>query len=211
MNISISFLSSKFSFEDTIEKINNTDAYLIHTDIMDGKYVKNQNFDKKKLKYLYNNSKKNLDVHLMVKKPQKYLKYLKNEKVKIIYFHPSQDKNHKTFKSIKKMNKKIGIVINPNEEIKLFEKYFDKVDYVLVMGVIPGMGGQEFISDTITKIKNLNQLKEEKNYNYKITIDGGVNSEVFKKLDKKILNYAVSGSFICNSDNYSEKIKQLVN
>lgn len=207
MNVAVSFLSSNHSFEDTIKMINDTSALYIHTDIMDGKYVSDNTFDKKKVKCLSKNEKK-CDVHLMVENPEKYLKFFKSDVFELIYFHPKTVKNINKF-LIKINNKKKGIVINPDDNIFDFIELYDKIDYILVMSVVPGKGGQEFIEKTIDKIDEINCLKKEKNYKFKIAIDGGVNNKTINFLKNKDIDYVVSGSFICKSDNFEKKIKEL--
>lgn len=207
MNVAVSFLSSNYSFEDTIKMINDTSALYIHTDIMDGKYVSDNTFDKKKVKCLSKNEKK-CDVHLMVENPEKYLKFFKSDVFELIYFQPKTVKNMDKF--LKKLkNKKKGIVINPDDNIFDFIELYDKIDYILVMSVVPGKGGQEFIENTIDKIDELNSLKKEKNYKFKIAIDGGVNNKTINFLKNKDIDYVISGSFICKSDNFEKKIKEL--
>ncbi len=211
MKLSVSYLSSKYSFEDTIYQINMSNAEFIHVDIMDGKFVQNSNFDKGQIEYLVNNSKKYLDVHLMVKKPEKYLKYLKSDKIKLVYFHPLIHKNPEMLiYKLRKLNKEVGIVIDSDEDIKRFYYLFKEVDYVLVMSVKAGAGGQSFINNTSAKIRELYLLKKTANYNFKIAVDGGINDKTIKLLQLDFLDYVVSGSYICNSLDIKEAVNELL-
>lgn len=211
MKIAVSFLSSKYSFEETINKINESNADLIHVDIMDGIFVEKNNFSKKKIKYLLKNSTKNLDIHLMVKNPKKYLNIFKNSLVDIIYFHPKSEKSPLKFiNKVKHYHKKVGIAIDSDEDIKTYEKYFSLVDYILLMSVKAGAGGQKFLLSTNEKIKNLIEIKEINNYEFKISLDGGVNGETIKNIEyKSNIDYVVSGSFICHSDDFKKNINML--
>lgn len=208
MKIAVSFLSSKHSFLETIKKINESSALYIHTDIMDGKYVENKSFDKDKIKYLSKFSNKNCDVHLMTNKPSKYLKYFKSNIFNIIYFHPKTEKNNEKFiKKIKKLNKEVGIVINPDERISDYKDIYKLIDYVLLMSVTPGAGGQKFILDTPKRLDELNKLIKKNKYNIKIAVDGGINNKTIKLINDKNIEYAVSGSYICNSNDFEKKLK----
>lgn len=210
MKVAVSYLKSNLSFEETINKINSSKAGYIHADIMDGKYVANNTFDKKKIKYLSVNSKKYIDVHLMTINPSKYLKYFKKEIFSIIYFHPVTDSNPiKFIEKVKKLNKKVGIVINPTDKYETYKNLLALVDYVLVMSVTPGAGGQKFIMDTLLTIDSLQVLKSQNNYNYKLSVDGGINSETVKHLINKNIDYVVSGSYVCLSEDYDLQIDTL--
>ena len=210
MKVAVSYISSNYDFYETIKRIDESNADYLHMDIMDGKYVSNKTFNKKNIKYIFNNCKKLVDVHLMVINPDRYLKYFKNDLVDIIYFHPSTSKNiMKTIYKIKKLNKSVGLVINPDEDINAFVDYFSYIDNLLTMSVNPGAGGQEFIDSTINKISVISNTIKEKNQNILLAVDGGVNSETVKKIDKNIIDYVVSGSFICKSIDYNENINLL--
>ena len=210
MKVAVSYISSNYDFYETIKRIDESNADYLHMDIMDGKYVSNKTFNKKNIKYIFNNCKKLVDVHLMVINPDRYLKYFKNDLVDIIYFHPSTSKNiMKTIYKIKKLNKSVGLVINPDEDINAFVDYFSSIDNLLTMSVNPGAGGQEFIDSTINKISVISNTIKEKNQNILLAVDGGVNSETVKKIDKNIIDYVVSGSFICKSIDYNENINLL--
>lgn len=205
MKVAVSFISSKSTFKETIKDINKTTANYIHVDVMDGKYVENNNFSKADIKFLLNHSNKLLDVHLMTKKPEKYLKYFKHPfRVDTIYFHPSSTSNPlKLIKKIKKSGIKIGIVINPDENVEDFNSYLEQVDSCLVMSVAPGAGGQDFIESTVQKILELDK------YNLTIGVDGGINKDTISNLKNTKVSYVVSGSYICKSDNYEEAIASL--
>ncbi|MFI3260569.1 MAG: ribulose-phosphate 3-epimerase [bacterium] len=211
MKVSVSYLSSNFDIDETIKKINDTKSFSIHADVMDGKYVGVRNFYKKNIKVLLKESLLPIDVHLMVAKPVKYLKYFKNEKVKIIYFHPNCDPdNMSLINKITSMNKLPGIVINPDENIKDFVKLLEHINYVLIMSVNPGAGGQPFIDESVERIKELILLKESMNLTFNIAVDGGVDNISIKKINDLNIDYVVVGSYICKSNDYQEKINNLI-
>ena len=201
MKVVVSYISSKLSVEETIKKIDNSTCDGIHADLMDGLYVKNKNT----LPDLSNISKP-LDVHLMVNNPENYFDTLIKLKPVCIYIHPSTTNNPiKLFNYLTFNNIDSGIAINPNEEISSFEEYYPHIKRVLLMSVYPGCGGQVFIPSTKERLKELIKYKEK--YNFEIYIDGGVNDTTIKEVT--LADGVVSGSFICQSDDYNEQIKKL--
>ncbi len=208
MKIAISFLKSKYNLKETIKKINNTNADYIHVDVMDGKFVQNTSNNYLEIKDILKEQKKPLDVHLMTKDPIKYIIDYKNLSPHIITIHYEINKNiDDLIDLIHSYNIKAGISIKPKTSIEDIEKYLDKVDNVLIMSVEPGFGGQKFMDSVLYKIDILNKLRKEKNYNYIISIDGGINYETKNKV--KNADLIISGSYICMSDNYQEKIDSL--
>lgn len=205
--ISVSYLKSKLSIKDTIKKINESKADNLHVDIIDETFLPEKNF--KSLTDLVNILKlstKPLDIHLMVKKPEKYIDKLAVLNVKTIAFHSNLSNNpNKLIDDIHNMGIDVGIAINPDEKIESIEKYLSDIDYVLVMSVNPGMGGQEFIIDVLDKIDYLQDK------NVKIGIDGGINDISIINLKNKRIDNIISGSFICMSDNYNKQIDMLKN
>ncbi len=209
MKVAVSYISSNYSLDETIKKIVSSKADYIHYDIMDGMYVPNNNFYKKELMNIQDLAFKRSDVHLMVNNPIKYIKYFKNNKyVDIIYAHPKTiiDIN-KYIKKLKSYNIKFGIVVNPDESIEDFYDILSYVDGILIMTVMPGAGGQDFMSSLIPKIKNIVALKEE--YSLTVALDGGINENTIKLVKDIDLDYVVSGSFICKSEDFDESIKLL--
>lgn len=199
MKVVVSYINSKFSIDETIKKIDESIADGIHVDLMDGIYVKGKSDLPD-----FNNITKPLDVHLMVNNPNMYFPIIFKLKPTCIYIHPSTSINPlETLNYIKNNSVKAGIVINPDENINDFKNYFSYVDRVLLMSVYPGAGGQDFLEETSER---LNELKKYQT-NFEIYIDGGINAETIKKVS--IADGVVSGSFICNSDNFDEQIKLL--
>ncbi len=207
MKISVSFLKSKFSMEETIEKINNSNANYLHVDIMDGNFVDNKNFDKEGLDFL-KQSIKPLDIHLMVDDPINWLYYLESLNVDCITFHKEVlSQNKGIIESIKKRNIKVGLALNPETQLDDCFKELKIIDRILILTVKPGKGGQKFLTSQIEKIERLKKI--QKKYNFEIEVDGGLNDETIKLLPK--IDIIVSGSFICNSDDFNFQIKKLQN
>ena len=207
--ISVSFLTSK-DIPKTLKKLNETDADYIHLDIMDGKYVSNKTLPFSEMKNIYKFTDKRLDVHLMVDSPSKYIKNYASLNTEYISIHlDTKEDLLANLKLIKSYGIKAGVAINPDEEVSLLIPYLPYIDLILVMGVNPGMGGQKFISKTIDKLKELQVLRKEyPNFNFKISVDGGVNNIIASK----VINYTniiVSGSYVLNSNDYQKQINSL--
>ena len=207
MKVVVSYINSKYDKLETIERINNSIADGIHVDLMDGLYVKNNNFNIDELYNDLKNTKKPLDVHLMCIDPSKYFHVLFKLNTACIYIHPVTEINPiLAFEVIKKNNIEVGIVINPDEDINEYIKYFPLVNRVLLMSVKPGKGGQTFIEDTTKKLGILYEYKNK--YNFKVYVDGGINDITVKKVS--LADGVVCGSFICNSSNFDEQIKKIM-
>ena len=202
--IAVSFLKSKYERGETLQKIMASDADLIHVDLLDGIYAGENNLQIDELVKELANTEKKLDIHLMVKEPLEYIKQLINLNIWAITFHLDATSNPKEIiEYVKSQNIKVGIAINPDEDIHILDKYFDLIHYVLIMSVYPGKGGQEFIPDVLEKIPYLYDK------NVLIGIDGGINNNTIKYLDGYQVDNIVSGSFICMSDDFNKQINLL--
>ena len=209
MKVSVSFLKSNYRKEETIRKIEKTNADYIHVDLMDGIYAGENNIDMERLDCLLWNSEKPLDIHLMVKKP---LELIKN----IVYLKPTyvtiqvdiDDDIDEIIRYLKRKGIKVGIALNPDQDYKLLESYISRIDQLLIMSVMPGLGGQKFMLSILPKIKKINNIKKLNNYRYVISVDGGINDTTID-LVKEQVNMIVSGSYVCCSDNYQKQIDKL--
>ena len=206
MKVAVSFLSSKRTTGQTIDMINKSSADFIHVDLMDGKFVENKNIGARMWKYLQY-CEKPLDVHFMVKNPLKYIDHFKGLNVRIIYI------NYNSYflndlEQIRKKGFRVGLVINPWDDLELMKKYYPYVDKILVMSVIPGAGGQSFMMETIDKLKQIVKYRKEANLNFTINIDGGINEDT-AKLVKNYVDDLVSGSYVCKADDPEKQIEKL--
>lgn len=204
--ISVSFLSSDNEQKDLI-KINQSNADYIHVDVMDGRFVRKRKNPFKILSKMSNVLSKRLDVHLMDKNPLKNINYYAALNTEYITVHAELEKLEKYLDLIKEYGIKCGVAINPETDISILLPYLSKIDLILVMSVNPGMGGQEFIDDTIKKILKIKKMIVSQKLKIKISVDGGINDEIAKRLD--FVDIIVSGSYIINSDDFNEKIALL--
>lgn len=209
MEISASILSEKYKAKDLVKKFNNTNVDFIHLDIMDAKFVENKTWTFTEMKKILEENKKKLDVHLMVKNPIKYITDYALLNTEYITFHYEAVKNvEEVIEKIKQIGIKVGLSIKPNTKVTDIEQYLPMIDLVLVMSVEPGKSGQKFMESIIYKIDVLNKIRNEKKYNFKIEVDGGINNENSLILKEKNVDILVSASYI-QEGNIEEKIKLL--
>ena len=213
IKISPSILSADFStLGNEIKKLQKAKADLIHVDVMDGHFVPNLTIGPPVIKALKKYSKIPFDVHLMISPVHKYIKDYALAGADIITIHPEATKNlRSSIKLIKKLKKKVGLSLNPNSEIKLIKKHLHNIDLVLVMSVHPGFGGQKFIPKVLSKIRKLKKIKDEKNLDYDIEVDGGINFSNSKLVKEAGANILVSGTtvFEKNNGNLKKNIETL--
>ena len=209
MKISVSYLGCK-KIGQTLNDLNLTDVDYIHVDVMDGKYVKGKTMSFNELSTIGNYTRKRLEVHFMVERPLKLIDLYATLNVFCITVHLNiQDDLEMIIKRCSDYGIKIGLAMNPDQDVSLVYPYLDKIDLVLLMGVNPGLPGQEFIKSTLTKINTLKKEVEKRKLNTLISVDGGVNLDNAKYL--KDCDILVSGSTITKSNDYQETITKLRN
>ena len=207
MKVAASILDCKDRVEGVLD-LNKTSISYIHIDVMDGKFVPSIQFGNiEEIKNIDKVSKYPLDVHLMVDNPSDYIKELNNMNIDFITIHLEVDKDiKKIISEIRALGYKVGLSIKPNTPVISIKEYLDDIDLVLLMSVEPGLGGQKFMASTVDRIKELNTLIN--NRNILVEVDGGINNETITKLDN--VDIVVVGSYITKSDNYSERVLELL-
>lgn len=206
LKISTSILATQ-NRSDSIIMLNQTNTDYIHIDIMDGNFVPNEQFKKEEIQSLLPLSTKPVDIHLMVSNPLEYIDILNYPNIFNITIHLEITKDIKSIlKTIKDKGYKCGIAIKPKTDIKKLIPYIKDIDLILIMSVEPGFGGQEFIPNTINRIKEIKEL----NPNLIIEVDGGIKNTNINLL-KDSIDIAVVGSYITNKSDYNEAINNLKN
>ena len=213
IKISPSILSADFSkLGQEIRDLEKAGADLIHIDVMDGHFVPNITIGPEVISKLRKYSSLPFDVHLMIAPVHNFIKNFADAGSDIITIHPEATNNLvETIKKIKSFNKKVGVSLNPKTPIDKVLNVLNLIDLVLIMSVNPGFGGQNFIKDTLQKVKMLRKEIDTKNIKTEIEIDGGINFENSKMAIKAGADILVSGTTIFkeNGGNLKKNIQLL--
>lgn len=209
--ISPSLLSADFgNLQRDLEMLNASDCDWLHVDVMDGMFVPNISFGQPVIKFIKKHAQKPLDVHLMIMDPGRYINDFKEAGADIITVHYEACTHlDRTLHAIKDAGLKCGVVLNPGTAVSLLEDTIQLCDVALLMSVNPGFGGQKFIENTYSKVRQLRALCDRKNPTCLIEIDGGVNTENASKLFEAGADVLVAGNAVFKSDNPAETIKAL--
>lgn len=206
-----SILAADFNhLGDAIEMINNSEADMIHCDIMDGVFVPNISFGLPIVQHVHQVARKPLDVHLMIIDPDRYIADFCKAGAAILTVHYETCPHlHRTIQQIRELGAQPSVCLNPHTPVALLADIVEYLDMVLLMSVNPGFGGQQFIENTYAKVAQLKDLLIQKNSKALIQVDGGVNLEVGQKLYSQGADVLVAGSYIFNSPHPAQTIAGL--
>lgn len=208
IKIAPSLLSADFScLAKEIKRVESAGADMLHVDVMDGHFVPNITIGPVVVKYIKRHTRLPLDVHLMIENPQNFIDDFLAAGSDMITVHIETIANSKLkiLKSkLKAKGIKLGISLNPSTPLKKIKPVLGFVDFVLVMSVNPGFGGQVFIPEAISKIKNLREI-----YQGDIAVDGGVNEKTAKCVIDAGANILAAGSYIFGALNTKLAIERI--
>lgn len=211
LKIAPSLLSADFmNLADEIAKIQKADADMLHLDVMDGHFVPNLTFGIPVIRQIKQIAKIPLDVHLMVTNSENYLEELAQLQVESVSVHKEAVIHlHRQISFLKSAGIKAGTALNPATPAETLFPILPELDFVLIMSVNPGFGGQKFIPLVYDKIRILKNYAEKVNPTLEIEVDGGVNDKNASQLISAGVNVLIAGSYIFGSNDYSAQITKL--
>ena len=209
--ISPSLLSADFSkLEQQIKLVENLGIDRLHIDVMDGHFVPNFTFGPFILKAIRKLTNSHLETHLMMSHPDKYIDQFVDAGADTLIIHTESSSNiEKDLIKIKSQGVKCGLAIKPRTSINVLKEYLDIIDYILIMSVEPGFGGQSFIKETLNKMEDVVKIKGKKNI--KIGVDGGVNVKTINSVYKTGIDITIVGSGLYKAKNIKSRYNKLLN
>lgn len=211
MKIAPSLLAADFSkLGEEMQDIEKGGADLVHLDVMDGRFVPNISFGPPVIQALRPITKLPFDVHLMIYHPEDYFDILKNIGVEMASFHIEAVTHvDRVIHALKSSNIKCGLAVNPGTSLSMIETVLPLLDYVLIMSVNPGFGGQKFIPYAVDKVKQLKKMITEKQLSVSIEVDGGVNQDNAFLLKNAGADILVAGSSVFGKSDRAKAIHEL--
>ena len=204
-----SMLSADFgNLDKDVEMVNQSEAGWFHLDIMDGVFVPNISYGFPVVKAISKKAKKPMDAHLMIVDPDRYLSHFKDLGVEWLSVHYEACTHlHRTIQAIHNLGMKAGVALNPHTPVSLLEDILCDLDFVCLMSVNPGFGGQSFINRSVEKIKALKAMIVKNNYNCLIEVDGGVTTKNAAMLAEAGADVLVAGSAVFGAADPMEAVK----
>lgn len=211
IEIAPSILSADFScLGEQIKAVERGGAGVLHVDVMDGHFVPNITVGLPVVQSLAGFTRLPIDAHLMITNPGTYAAQFVKAGAQMVSVHVEADAHlHRTLMSIKAAGAQAGVVLNPSTPIGSVEEVLEFADYVLVMSVNPGFGGQRFIPQSIDKVKRLHRMIEERQLNVRIEIDGGVDRRNIESVVAAGAEIIVAGSAIFGTPDAEAAVREL--
>ena len=206
-----SLLSADFlQLQEELKALEDAGVDGVHFDVMDGQFVPNISIGLPILEAVRKGTDLPIDVHLMIEEPEKYVELFATQGADMISVHVEATPHiHRVIQQIKKTNVKAGVVINPGTSVDAIIPVLKMVDYVLVMTVNPGFGGQTFIQESIDKLDQLDKMKKALNLSFEIEVDGGINDETVATVIEHGATMLVAGSYFFKQKDYKQVTQTL--
>ena len=207
-----SLLSADFAhLAEAIRAVEKGGAGALHLDVMDGHFVPNLTMGPAVVKSVDRVSSLPLDVHLMIEEPDRYLEAFREAGADLISVHVEAVAHlHRTVSRIRELGARPGVVVNPATPLVALQEILDQVDFVLLMSVNPGFGGQAFISSAVRKVSELARMIAERGLDIDIEVDGGVGPENAGELVRAGATMLVAGNSVFGKGNPEENTRDLV-
>ncbi|BAU23819.1 ribulose-phosphate 3-epimerase [Caldimicrobium thiodismutans] len=209
--IAPSILSADFScLGEEVNSVEKAGAHLLHLDIMDGLFVPNLTFGPLVISALRPHTSLPFDVHLMIIHPERYIKDFAEAGADLICIHAEATPHlHRAITQIKEQEKLAGVSLNPHTPLEVLDYVLDLLDFVLIMTVNPGFGGQKFIPQCLPKIERLKNILIKRGLPTLIEVDGGINSKTALSVLQAGADILVAGSAIFGQEDYQKAISAL--
>jgi ribulose-phosphate 3-epimerase len=206
-----SILSADFSrLGEEIAKVERGGATMLHVDVMDGHFVPNLTLGPPLVESIRKITTLTLDVHLMVSNPEMFAPiFIEAGADQVSVHYEAATHLDRTIRNIQGLGARAGVVLNPATPVSVLEDILYAVDYVLIMSVNPGFGGQKFIPNAVNKIVRLDRIRREKGLGFAIEIDGGVNHDNIESIVQAGCEWLVAGSHVFHSADPTATVKEM--
>lgn len=206
-------LSADFmNLEKEITLVRKSGADMLHIDVMDGHFVPNITIGPEVVKQIRAITNMTLDVHLMIENPDRYLEDFITAGSDIITVHAEASTHlHRTLQTIRQSGRKAGVSINPATPVAHLDHLYDDMDMVLVMSVNPGFGGQDFIPESLNKIRMIRERISMKDADILIEVDGGIKLDNAERVASAGADILVMGSGFFSNKDYTDTVKRFRN
>jgi len=206
-----SILSADFAhLGEQIAALEAAGCRMLHVDVMDGHFVPNITIGPPVVASLRKATRATLDVHLMIEDPDKYAPVFIQAGADQVSVHQEACRHlDRTLHMVRSEGAKAGVVINPATPVSMLDEVLDIVDYVLVMSVNPGFGGQKFISNSLGKVRQLGARRKERGLPFRVEIDGGVTKDNLGKIIDAGAEWIVAGSSVFHSVNPAAAFQEM--
>jgi len=210
--IAPSILSADFTrLAEEIEAVRAGGANILHVDVMDGHFVPNITIGLPVVKSIRKATDLTIDTHLMISEPGRYAVEFVNAGADMVSVHVEADQHlHRTLTAIREVGAKAGIAINPATPLVLLEEALPYADFVLLMSVNPGFGGQRFVPTSLDKLRRLREMIDGRGLSTNIEIDGGIDLSNIAEIVSAGANIVVAGSAVYGGGTPTESVKELI-